>query len=93
MSEVTLSEATQRSEQRNPLQTDRGLTINDAVVTSLAAQVVQEVGGAEPEIGGRGATTIPGDTSPTMGELINRVSGGNRGARGVSVDAGETAGS
>ena len=72
---------------------DRGMTINDAVVTSIAAQVVQEVGGAEREIGGRGATTIPGDTSPTMGELINRVSGGDRGARGVSVEAGETAGS
>jgi uncharacterized alkaline shock family protein YloU len=86
-----LTETTQRSEQRSPLQTDRGTTtINDAVVSSIAAQVVREVAGAEPEIGGRGATTIPGDTSPTVGELFNRVSGSSRGTRGVSVEVGET---
>ena len=86
-----MAETSQRSEQRSPLQTDRGTTtINDAVVSSIAAQVVQEVGGAEPEIGGRGATTIPGDTSPTMGELFNRVSGSGRGTRGVSAEVGET---
>lgn len=85
-----MSETTQSSEQRGPLQTDRGVTtINDAVVISIAARVVQEVGGAEPEIGGRGATTIPDDTSPTMGELFNRVSGGSRGTRGVSAEVGE----
>jgi hypothetical protein len=72
-----------------PAQTDRGTrTINDAVVISLPAQMVQEIVGAEPEIGGRGATTIPGDTSPTMGELTNRVYGGNRGACGISVETG-----
>ena len=88
-----MAETTQSSEQRSPLQTDRGVTtINDAVVINIAAQVVQEVGGggAEPEIGGPGATTIPGDTSPTMGELFNRVSGGSRGTRGVSAEVGET---
>ena len=58
--------------------------------SSIAAQVVQEVGGAEPEIGGRDATTIPGDTSPTVGELFNRVSGSSRGIRSVSVEVGET---
>jgi hypothetical protein len=71
-----------------PAQTDRGTrTLNDAVVISISAEMVQEIAGAEPEIGGRGATTLPGDTSPTMGELINRVYGGNRGARGISVEA------
>ena len=86
-----MAETTQRSEQRSPLQTDRGTrTIYDAVVSSIAAQVVQEVGGAEPEIGGRGATTIPSDTSPTVGELFNRVSGSSRGTRGISVEVGET---
>jgi hypothetical protein len=50
----TLADTTQRSEQRSPLQTNRGITtISDAVVTSIAAQVVREVSGAEPEIGGR----------------------------------------
>ena len=77
-----------------PAQTDRGTrTITDAVVVSIPAQMVQEIAVAEPEIGGRGATTLPSDTSPTMGELINRVYGGNRGAHGISVEAGETAGS
>jgi hypothetical protein len=72
-----------------PAQTDRGTrTINDAVVISIPAQMVQEIAGAEPEIGGRGATIIPGDTSLTIGELINRVYGGNRGARGISVEIG-----
>ena len=86
-----MAETTQRSEQRSPLQTDRGTrTIYDAVMISIAAQVVQEVGGAEPEIGGRGATPIPGDTSPTVGELFNRVSGSSRGIRSVSVEVGET---
>ncbi len=80
---------TQTSE-RSPLQTERGTTtINDAVVTSIATAVVSEVSGAEPEIGGRG-TTLPGDNSPTMGELFNKVAGSGRGTRGVSVEVGES---
>jgi uncharacterized alkaline shock family protein YloU len=76
--------------ERNPLQSDRGTTtIQDAVVTSIAGMVVREVSGAEPEIGGRG-TTLPGDTSPTMGELFGRVTGSGSGSRGVSVEVGET---
>jgi uncharacterized alkaline shock family protein YloU len=58
-------------------------------VTSIAGMAVQEIAGAEPEIGGRG-TTLPGDNSPTMGELLGRVTGSARGARGVSVEVGET---
>ncbi len=82
---------TQNREQ-NPLQTDRGTTtINDAVVTSIASAAVQEVSGAEPEIDtGRGGGKIPGDNSPTMGEIFNRVTGSSRGSRGVSVEVGET---
>lgn len=79
---------TQTSE-RSPLQTERGTTtIRDAVVTSIAAKVLREVSDAEPEIGGRG-TTLPGDNSPTMGELFNKVAGSGRGTRGVSVEVGE----
>ncbi len=80
---------TQTSEESS-LRTDRGnTTINGAVVSSIAAQVVKEVSGAEPEIGGRG-TTLPGDTSPTMGELFNKVTGSSSGTRGISVEVGET---
>ena len=50
---------------------------------------MREVSGAEPEIGGRG-TTLPGDTSPTVGEFLGNLSGSGRGARGVSVEVGET---
>ena len=75
--------------ERSPLQTERGTTtINDAVVTSIASMVVSEVSGTEPEIGGRG-TTLPGDNSPTMGELFNKVAASGRGTRGVSVEVGE----
>ena len=76
----------------SPLHSDRGMTtINDAVVVSITAQVVQEVSGAEPQIAtGRGGGSIPGDNSPTMGELFNRVTGSSRGTRGVSVEVGET---
>ena len=72
---------------QSPLQTDRGTTsINDAVVVSVAAQAVEEVSGAEPQIAtGRGGGSIPGDNSPTMGELFGRVTGSSRDSRGVSV--------
>ncbi len=79
-----------RTSEQSLLRTDRGNTIiQDAVVSSVTAQVVKEVSGAEPEIGGRG-TTLPGDTSPTMGELFNKVAGSSSGTRGVSVEVGET---
>ncbi|HEY6751445.1 MAG TPA: hypothetical protein VI027_08970 [Rubrobacteraceae bacterium] len=42
-------------------------------MTSILAQVVQKVGGAEPETGGRGATTIPGGTSPTIPHRQGRL--------------------
>ncbi|CAN5186709.1 Asp23/Gls24 family envelope stress response protein [soil metagenome] len=75
----------------SPLQSARGTTtINDAVVVSITAQVVQEVSGAEPQIAtGRGGGSIPGDNSPTMGELFGRVTGSSRGSRGISVEVGE----
>lgn len=74
------------------LETDRGkTTINDAVVISIVGMVVQEVSGTEPEVDtGSGGGRIPGDNSPTMGELFGRVTGSGRGTRGVSVEVGET---
>jgi uncharacterized alkaline shock family protein YloU len=78
---------TERREQ-SPLQTERGATtINEAVVTSIAGMAVTEVSGAEPEVEG---TRLPGDSSPTMGELFGRVTGSARGSRGVSVEVGDT---
>ncbi len=73
----------------SPLKTDReSTTISSAVVSSIASAVVQEVSGAEPDVGGRGAT-IPGDNSPTVGEFLGGLtSTGNR-SRGVSVEVGE----
>jgi hypothetical protein len=59
------------------------------VVISIARAIVREVSGAEPEIGGRG-TTLPDDTSPTVGEFFGRVTGSARGTRGVSTEVGET---
>ncbi len=71
---------TQRN-QRSPLQSDRGtMTINDAVVVSIAGVAVREVSGAEMEVEG---TRLPGDTSPTVGELFGSLTGSGRGARGV----------
>jgi len=39
-----------QSREQSPLQTGRGTTINDAVVTSIVSAAVQEVSGAKPEI-------------------------------------------
>lgn len=77
----------QRSE-RSPLHSDRGTTIiNDAAAISIAGMAAREISGAEMELEG---ARLPGDTSPTMGELFGRVTGSGRGARGVSVEVGET---
>ena len=82
--------ATTRTQQggRGALHSDRGTTtIQDAVVTSIAAMAVEETDGIDPSHGG---TRLPGDTSPTVGEFLGNLSGSGRGARGVSVEVGET---
>lgn len=90
MTETERGQRGQRGQDNgSSLQTDRGsTTINDAVVVSIAGAVVQEVSGAEPEIGGRG-TTLPGDNSPTVGEFFGKFTGGGGGTRGVSVEVSE----
>jgi uncharacterized alkaline shock family protein YloU len=73
--------------QQSPLQSDRGTTtIQDAVVTSIAAVAAQEVDGAHMSHGG---TRLPGDTSPTVGEFLGNITGGPGRVRGISVDVGE----
>lgn len=75
------------SEKRtNPLESDRGTTtINDAVVSAVASRALGEVDGVDTSHGG---TSIPGDTSRTVGEFVGGLSGGG-GTRGVSVEVGE----
>lgn len=75
----------QGRDQQSPLQTERGTTtVQQAVVTSIAAIAAREVSGAEPEAEG---ARLPGDNSPTVGEFFGRVSGSSR---GVSVEVGDT---
>ena len=77
---------TSRSE-RSPLQSDKGTTtIQNAVVSNIAAMAVAEVDGIDPSHGG---TRLPGDTSPTVGEFVGRVTGGTGRTRGISVEVGE----
>jgi uncharacterized alkaline shock family protein YloU len=73
--------------EQSPLQSDRGTTtIQDGVVSSIAATAVEETDGIDPSHGG---TRLPGDTSPTVGEFVGRISGGAGRTRGISVQVGE----
>jgi uncharacterized alkaline shock family protein YloU len=72
---------------QSPLQSDRGTTtIQDGVVSSIAATAVEETDGIDPSHGG---TRLPADTSPTVGEFVGRISGGVGRTRGISVQVGE----
>ena len=72
--------------EQSPLQSDRGTTtIQDGVVSSIAATAVEETDGIDPSHGG---TRLPGDTSPTVGEFVGRISGGAGRTRGISVQVG-----
>jgi uncharacterized alkaline shock family protein YloU len=82
---MTTAEEQQRG--RSPLQSDRGTTtIQPAVVTSIVGIAAQEVDGAQMSHGGR---RLPGDSSPTVGEFLDSVSGGQGRSRGISVEVGE----
>ncbi len=72
---------------RNLLRSDRGTTtIQDAVVSGIAAMAIRELDGLDPSHGG---TRLPGDNSPTVGEFVSNLTGGGGGTRGISVDVGE----
>ncbi len=78
-----------RSEQggRHPLQSDLGTTtIQDAVVSAIAGIAAGEVDGIDPSHGG---TRLPGDSSPTVGEFFDNITGGGSRTRGLSVEVGE----
>jgi uncharacterized alkaline shock family protein YloU len=80
---------TSRTQQsgRSALQSDRGTTtIQDAVVSDIAAMAIRELDAIDPSHGG---TRLPGDTSPTVGEFVSSLTGSGGRTRGISVDVGE----
>ena len=82
-----MTETSRQRSERHPLQSDNGTTtIQDPVVTSIAAIAVQEVEGVHPSHGG---IRVPGDSSPTVGEFLGNITGGQGRVRGISVEVGE----
>ena len=72
---------------QNPLQSDLGTTtIQDSVVTAIIGMAAEEVDGVASSHGG---TRLPGDSSPTVGEFVDNITGGASRTRGLSVDVGE----
>ena len=72
---------------QSPLHTELGTTtIDDAVVTAIISMAAEEVDGVATSHGG---VKLPGDTSPTVGEFVDNITGGASRTRGLSVDVGE----
>ena len=72
---------------QSPLQSDLGTTtIQDAVVSAIISMAAEEVDGVATSHGG---VRLPGDTSPTVGEFVDNITGGSSRTRGLSVDVGE----
>ena len=72
---------------QSPLQSELGTTtIEDAVVTAIISMAAEEVDGVATSHGG---VKLPGDTSPTVGEFVDNITGGSSRTRGLSVDVGE----
>jgi len=76
-----------QGEEQYPLQSNRGTTsIGNAVVVSIVSAAAQEVEGVQLSHGG---TRLPGDSSPTVGEFVDSLTGGASRPRGISVEVGE----
>ena len=72
---------------QSPLQSDLGTTtIQDSVVSAIVGIAADEVDGVAPSHGG---VRLPGDTSPTVGEFVDNLTGGSSRTRGLSVEVGE----
>jgi uncharacterized alkaline shock family protein YloU len=72
---------------QSPLHTDLGTTtIQDSVVTAIIGTAAEEVEGVAMSHGG---VSLPGDTSPTVGEFVDNITGSASRTRGLSVDVGE----
>ena len=72
---------------QSPLRSDLGTTtIQKPVVTAIVGMAAQEVEGVTMSHGG---TRLPGDSSPTVGEFVDSVTGSGNRTRGLSVEVGE----
>jgi len=72
---------------QSPLHADLGTTtIQDSVVTAIISKATEEIDGVTTSHGG---VRLPGDTSPTVGEFVDNITGGASRTRGLSVDVGE----
>src|SRR5215210_6959742 len=72
---------------RGPLDSDLGTTtIQDSVVTAIVGIAAEEVEGVSMSHGG---IRLPGDSSPTVGEFVDNLTGGGGRTRGLSVEVGE----
>lgn len=72
---------------QSPLRSDRGTTtIQSNVVSAIVGVAAGEVDGVDPSHGG---SRLPGDSSPTVGEFFDSLTGGQSRTRGVSVEVGE----
>ena len=71
----------------SPLDSDLGTTtIQNTVVTAIIGMAAEEVDGVSMSHGG---TRLPGDSSPTVGEFVDNITGGGSRTRGLSVEVGE----
>ena len=82
-----MSSTDTQSAGQSPLQSELGTTtIQDSVVTAIISMAAEEVEGVTTSHGG---VRLPGDTSPTVGEFVDNITGGASRTRGLSVDVGE----
>ena len=71
----------------SPLDSDLGsTTIQDSVVSAIVGIAAQEIEGVSMSHGG---TRLPGDSSPTVGEFVDNITGGGSRTRGLSVEVGD----
>jgi uncharacterized alkaline shock family protein YloU len=72
---------------QSPLRRDLGTTtIQKPVLTAIIGMAAQEVEGVAMSHGG---TRLPGDTSRTVGEFVDNLTGSGGRTRGLSVEVGE----
>ena len=72
---------------KGPLDSDLGTTtIQNTVVTAIIGMAAEEVDGVSMSHGG---VRLPGDSSPTVGEFVDNITGGGSRTRGLSVEVGE----
>ena len=71
----------------SPLDSDLGsTTIQDSVVSAIVGIAAQEIEGVSMSHGG---ARVPGDSSPTVGEFVDNLTGGGSRTRGLSVEVGD----